>query len=138
MRPETQWHGLERLTYYVLFPALADPDAGEGRPHQRAGRRRRRRAAAVGARDVAIVPGAAAPARPLRRRRPGLHLDLPGRDPLADLCRARRLRQSLWRSRAGAGVGRDGRDHPAGQRVQCRGAGALRLAGKAVGRHRSS
>lgn len=22
MRPETQWHGLERLTYYILFPAL--------------------------------------------------------------------------------------------------------------------
>ena len=22
MRPETQWHGLERLTYYVLFPML--------------------------------------------------------------------------------------------------------------------
>ena len=22
MRLETQWHGLERLTYYVLFPAL--------------------------------------------------------------------------------------------------------------------
>jgi malonate transporter and related proteins len=22
MRPETQWHGLERVTYYVLFPAL--------------------------------------------------------------------------------------------------------------------
>ena len=22
MRLQTQWHGLERLTYYVLFPAL--------------------------------------------------------------------------------------------------------------------
>src|SRR5947207_14387545 len=22
IRPETQWHGLERLTYYVLFPVL--------------------------------------------------------------------------------------------------------------------
>src|ERR1700760_4830585 len=22
IRPDTQWHGLERLTYYVLFPAL--------------------------------------------------------------------------------------------------------------------
>jgi malonate transporter and related proteins len=22
MRLETQWHGLERLTYYVLFPTL--------------------------------------------------------------------------------------------------------------------
>jgi predicted permease len=22
MRPDTQWHGLERLTYYVLFPTL--------------------------------------------------------------------------------------------------------------------
>ena len=22
IRPDTQWHGLERLTYYVLFPVL--------------------------------------------------------------------------------------------------------------------
>ena len=133
MRLETQWHGLERLTYYVLFPMLliqtlvkADltkvPVAGVGG------------ALLLSAlADVAVVPGAAAPARALRRRRPGLHLDLPGRDALADLCGARRLRQSLRRYRAGAGFGGDGRDHPAGQRVQRRRARALRLAGKAVG-----
>ena len=44
-------------------PDAADPDAGQGRSQQGAGRRRRRRAAAVGARDVAAVPRAAAPAR---------------------------------------------------------------------------
>ncbi|MET3252936.1 hypothetical protein ABIA29_003180 [Bradyrhizobium japonicum] len=59
MRLDTQWHGLERLTYFVLFPDAADPDAGEGRPFQGAGRRRRRRALAVGAGDVAAVPRAA-------------------------------------------------------------------------------
>src|SRR5260370_33176056 len=66
-------------------PDAADPDAGEGRPDKGAGRRRRRRIAALRTRDVAVVPGAAAPARALRGRRSGLHLDLPGRDPLADL-----------------------------------------------------
>ena len=137
MRLETQWHGLERLTYYVLFPVLliqtlvkADltkvPVAGVGGA-----------LLLVGAADVAAVPRAAAPARALRGRRPGLHLDLPGRDPLADLCGARRLRQSLRRYRPGAGLGRDGRDHPAGQRVQRLRAGALRLARKAVGPRRS-
>ena len=35
MRPETQWHGLERLTYYVLFPVLLVADAGQGRPDAR-------------------------------------------------------------------------------------------------------
>ena len=60
IRPETQWHGLERLTYYVLFPVAADPDAGEGRSIQCAGGRGRRRADALGAGDVAVVPGAAA------------------------------------------------------------------------------
>ena len=28
MRLETQWHGLERLTYYVLLPVLLGADAG--------------------------------------------------------------------------------------------------------------
>ena len=120
MRLETQWHGLERLTYYVLFPMLliqtlvkADltrvPVAGVGG------------ALLLSALVMSLlVPGAAAPARPLARRWAGLHLDLPGRDPLADLCRARRLRQSVRRNRAGAGLGGDGRDHPAGQCVQRR------------------
>ena len=47
-------------------PGPADPDAGEGRPHQGAGRRRRRRALAVGALDVAAVPGATPPALEIR------------------------------------------------------------------------
>ena len=138
MRLETQWHGLERLTYYVLFPMLliqtlvkADltkvPVAGVGGALLLS-------ALAMSLLCLALRPAA----RAARHRRPRLHLDLPGRDPLADLCGARRLRQSVRRRRAGAGLGRDGRDHPAGQRVQRRRARALRLAGKAVGRARSS
>ena len=134
MRLETQWHGLERLTYYVLFPVLliqtlvkADlskvPVAGVGG------------ALLLSALAMSLLCLAL---RPLLARAgdrwPRLHLDLPGRDALADLCGARRLRQSVWRSRAGAGLGRDGRHHPAGQRVQRRRARALRLAGKALGR----
>ena len=67
IRPETQWHGLERLTYYVLLPVFlvqtlvkADlstvPVGGVGGAH-----------AAVGARDVAGVSCAAPPARSRRR-----------------------------------------------------------------------
>src|SRR5258708_30782513 len=41
-----------------------DPDAGESRPLQGPCCRRRRRAAVVGAADVAVMPGATAPARP--------------------------------------------------------------------------
>ena len=37
-------------------------------------------------------------------------------------------------ARAGAGLGRDGRHHPAGQRIQRRRARPLRFAGKALGR----
>ena len=97
MRLETQWHGLERLTYYVLFPMLliqtlvkADltkvPVAGVGG------------ALLLSALLMSLLCLAL---RPLlarcARRRPRLHLDLPGRDPLADLCGARRLRQSVRR-----------------------------------------
>ena len=67
IRPETQWHGLERLTYYVLLPVLlvqtlvkADlstvPVAGVGGA-----------LLLVGARDVTVVSCAAPPARPRRR-----------------------------------------------------------------------
>ncbi|MGY3073855.1 hypothetical protein ACVWZZ_000226 [Bradyrhizobium sp. LM6.10] len=118
-----------------LFRAVsdaADPDAGEGRPVQGPSRRRRRRVAAVGARDVAALPRAPPGSRAARHRRSRLHLDLPGRYPLADLCRTLRLRQHVRRCRAGPRLGRYGRDHPAGQRVQRRGAGPLRRAGKAV------
>ena len=112
----------------------AGADAGEGGSVESAGRRRRRRAVHFGAGDVAAVPGAAPPARPARHRRPSLHLDLPGRDALADLCGARRLRQSVRRNRAGAGLSGDGGDHSAGQRVQRCGARALRLDRKALDR----
>ena len=60
MRLDTQWHGLERLTYYVLFPTLLIQTLVKADLSERAGRRRRRRAAALGAGDVAVVPGAAA------------------------------------------------------------------------------
>ena len=133
MRLETQWHGLERLTYYVLFPMLliqtlvkADlakvPVAGVGGALMLS-------ALAMSLFCLALRPAA----RARWHRRARLHLDLPGRDALADLCRARRLRQSLWRRRPGAGLRRHGRDHPAGQCVQRRGARPLRFAGKAVG-----
>ena len=98
MRLETQWHGLERLTYYVLFPMLliqtlvkADltkvPVAGVGGALMLS-------ALMMSLLCLALRPLFAA----IGGRRPGLHLDLPGRDPLADLCRARGLRQSLRRS----------------------------------------
>src|SRR5882724_3619068 len=45
-----------------------DPDPGEGRPHQGAGRRRRWRATAVRAADVAAVPCPTPPARAMRGR----------------------------------------------------------------------
>src|SRR5438477_3112794 len=76
-------------------PDALDPDTGESRSIQGAGCRRRRRAFALGAGDVAVMPGAAPNLRPLEHRWPRLHLDLSGRDALADLCGARRLRQSL-------------------------------------------
>src|SRR5882757_9157393 len=88
MRLDTQWHGLERLTYFVLFPMLliqtlvkADlskvPVAGVG--------------------GVAAVPRAPPGAGAARYRRPRLHLDLPGRDALADLCGAIGVRQHVRR-----------------------------------------
>src|SRR5216683_7467484 len=85
-----------------LVSDAPDPDAGEGRPQQGPGRGRRRRSPDLGARDVAALPRLAPLARAHGHRRAGLHLDLPGRDALADLCRARGVRQSLWRHRAGA------------------------------------
>ena len=67
IRPETQWHGLERLTYYVLLPVFLIQTLVKADLSTRAGWRRRRRAAVVGARDVAGVSCAAPPARPRRR-----------------------------------------------------------------------
>ncbi len=133
MRLDTQWHGLEQLTYYVLFPVLlvqtlvkadltAVPIAGVGG------------ALLLAALVMSLLClGLRGPLAPRRGRRTGLHLDLPGRDPLADLCRAVGIGQSLRQGRARAGVGCDGRDHPAGQRAQRRGAGAVRVIRKAVG-----
>ena len=88
MRPETQWHGLERLTYYVLFPLFLIQTLVKADLTKRAGRRRRRRAAAVGARDVAVVPCAAPPARPLASTAP----------PLPRSSRARRAGRPMSRS----------------------------------------
>ena len=134
MRLETQWHGLERLTYYVLFPMLliqtlvkADlskvPVAGVG-----------------GALllSALLMSALCLALRPLLRVRRST-----GR-PSPRSSRARRAGRPMWRwrspaicsaRRAGARLGRDGGDHSAGQRVQRRGAGALCLAGKAIGAH---
>ena len=114
-------------------PGPADPDAGESRSLQRAGRRCRRRVIVIGAADVAIVPGAAPRARQVGRRWSRLYLDLSGRHPLADLRGAGGVRQSLRQYRTGAGLGGDGRDHSAGQRHLGFRAGALRRARKALG-----
>src|SRR6478752_6393091 len=90
MRLDTQWNGLERLTYFVLFPMLLIQTLVK---------------ADLSKVPVAGVVGALprAPPRPVaaRYRRPRLHLDLPGRDPLADLCGAVRLCQYVRRGRAG-------------------------------------
>ena len=132
MRLDTQWHGLERLTYYVLFPMLliqtlvkADlssvPVAGVGG------------ALMLSALAVSLLCLAL---RPLFSRQGVEDRPSPRSSrvrPLADLCRTLRLAQSLRRRGPGARLRRDGRDHPDGQCVQRRRAGALRLAGKAIG-----
>ena len=134
MRLETQWHGLERLTYYVLFPVLliqtlvkADltkvPVAGVGG------------ALLLSALLMSLLCLAL---RPLLARwavdGPAFTSIFQGATRWQTYVALARLRQSVRRGRAGAGVGRDGRHHPAGQRVQRRRARALRFAGKAVGR----
>ena len=133
IQPETQWHGLERLTYYVLLPVFLVQTLVKA--------------------DLSTVPVAVSEARCCYRRsrchwcvsryapcslapplRPGLHLDISGRDTMADLCRARGLQQSLWQPRVGAGIRRHDRHRPAGQRVLRFRAGPIRFGGKAVGR----
>ena len=137
MRLETQWHGLERLTYYVLFPALlietlvrADlstvPVAGVGG------------ALLLSALLMSLLCLAL---RPLLARcavdGPAFTSIFQGATRWQTYVALAVSGQSLWRDRAGAGVGRDGCDHPVGQCVQRGRAGALCLAGKAVGpRHR--
>ena len=134
IQPETQWHGLERLTYYVLFPVLlvqtlvkADlskvPVAGVG-----------------GAlllsvlADVAVVPRAAAPGSDvLRFDGPAFTSIFQGAtrwQTYVALAVSDNLFGYAW---AGAGLGRHGRDHPAGQRVQRLRAGLLRFVQEAVG-----
>jgi malonate transporter len=130
MRLETQWHGLERLTYYVLFPMLLIQTLVKANLSKVAGVGG---ALLISALAMSLLCLGLRLARPHRHRRAGLHLDLPGRDALADLCRACGVRQSLWRHWPGARLRRDGGDHSAGQRVQRRGARPLRLAGKTIG-----
>ena len=134
MRLETQWHGLERLTYYVLFPMLliqtlvkADltkvPVAGVGG------------ALLLSALLMSLLCLAL---RPLLAR---FAVDGPAFTSIFQGATRWQTYVALAVSgnlfgdaRAGAGLGRDGRHHPAGQRVQRRGARPLRFAGKALGR----
>ena len=134
MRRETHWDGLERLIYYVMFPALlietllrADlskvPVLGVGG------------ALLLSALLMSLLCLALRPAaRAARHRRPGLHVAVPGRDALADLRGARGCGKSVRRSRARARLGRDGGDDSGAQCAQRVGARALRLAGGAAGR----
>ena len=134
IRPETQWHGLERLTYYVLFPMLlvqtlvkADltkvPVAGVG-----------------GALLLSVLAMSllCLALRPLLAR---FSVDGPAFTSIFQGATRWQTYVALAVSgnlfgdaRTGAGFGRDGRHHPAGQRVQRRRARALRFARKAVGR----
>ncbi len=137
MRLETQWHGLERLTYYVLFPMLliqtlvkADltkvPVAGVGG------------ALFVSALLMSLLCLAL---RPLLAR---CAVDGPAFTSIFQGATrwqtyvALAVSANLYRRfRARAGLGRDGRDHPAGQCDERGSAGALRIARKAVGwKHR--
>ena len=133
MRLETQWHGLEQLTYYVLFPMLliqtlvkADltkvPVAGVGG------------ALLLAALAMSLLCLAL---RPLLAR---LDVDGPAFTSIFQGAIRWQTYVALAVSgnlygdrRAGAGLRRDGRDHSAGQRVQRRRARALRLAGEAIG-----
>ena len=134
IRPETQWHGLERLTYYVLLPlfliqALVKADLSTVPVGGVGG------ALLLSALAVSLVCLAL---RPLLARAaidgPAFSSIFQGADPLADLCRALRLRQPVRQSRTGDRIGCDDRHRPCCQRVQRRGAGPLRFPGEALGR----
>jgi hypothetical protein len=133
LRLDTQWHGLERLTYYVLFPVLliqtlvkADltkvPIAGVGGALLLAAllmsmfclalRPLLARCAVDGPAFTSIFQGAT-------RWQTYVALAVSG-NLYGDVG-------------TGAGVGCDGRHHSAGQRAERRGARALRLARAAIG-----
>ncbi len=137
MRLDTQWHGLERLTYFVLFPmlliqTLVKADLSRCRSPASAAR--------CCCRRWRCRCSASRCALPLAR------LDIDGPAFTSIFQGATRwqtyvalsvVRQHVRRCRAGAGLRGDGRDHSAGQRVQRRGARALRFAREAVRpRHR--
>ena len=133
MRLETQWHGLERLTYYVLFPMLliqtlvkADltkvPVAGVGGALMLS-------ALAMALLCLAIRPWLAR----FAIDGPAFTSLFQGAIRWQTYVALAVAAQSLWRHRARARLGGDGRDHSAGQRVQRRRAGPLCFAGKAVG-----
>ena len=63
MRLETQWHGLERLTYYVLLPMLLIQTLVNANLTKVPVRRRRRSVVALGAADVTVLSGDTAAAR---------------------------------------------------------------------------
>ena len=131
IRPETQWHGLERLTYYVLFPVCWC--RRWSRRSDRAGAASAARCC-CGARDVAAVLRCA-PARPRLGRWSAFTSIFQGatrwQTYVALLSPAACSAISDWRW-----LGRDGRHRPDGQRVQRRGAGPLRFAEKRSAAHR--
>ena len=134
MRLETQWHGLEQLTYYVLLPMLliqtlvrADltkvPVAGAG-----------------GALLLAALPMSllCLGLRPLLARwkidGPAFTSIFQGATRWQTYVAFGVSSHLFGEHRSGAGVGRDGRHRSIGERVQRRRARALRFAGKAIGR----
>src|SRR5690348_11190159 len=93
-------------------PGAPDPDAGESRPDEGADWWGRRRAVPLGPGHVAPVPRTPPAARAQWRRWSRLYLGVPGRHPLADLRRARGIKQPLRRGRTRTRFRCNGRDHP--------------------------
>ena len=127
IQDDAHWIGLERLLYYVMFPALLVESLSRADlskvPVLAVGGTLLTAVLLMTALCLALTAAARPPSRHQRRR---VHLAVPGLDPLADLRGARRRRKSLRRPRPRARLGGDGRDDPGAQCARRVGARALR------------